>query len=95
MAGTLTLATDPDELAVLRMPLTPQESQRLVQLGLDATTALEASLLVWEPGERECSVALPMRSIASRRYEASPSLVAGHGRGPASDLVRDVKRGSL
>jgi Xaa-Pro aminopeptidase len=53
----LRLASDADELARLRMPLTADESERLRVLGLDTATALETALRDWHPAERECDLA--------------------------------------
>jgi Xaa-Pro aminopeptidase len=57
LTGERKLLTDTAELAVLRMPLTDEESEKLGVLGHDCATALESALRTWRPDERECELA--------------------------------------
>ena len=77
-AGGLRLATGPDELAALRMPLTPMEAERLSVLGRDTATVLEAAMADWHPSERECDVAARISgALEERLIFASVLLVGG------------------
>jgi antitoxin VapB len=77
-AGGLRLASDPAELAVLRMPLTTSEAERQSTLGLETASALEAALHCWHPSERECDVAARIAgALEERLIIASVLLVAG------------------
>lgn len=75
--GGLRLATDPGELAVLRMPLTPEESERLSVLGRDTASALELALLSWHPAERECDVAARIAGALEERLVYPSVLLVG------------------
>jgi antitoxin VapB len=80
-AGGLRLASDPDELAVLRMPLTTLEAERHTILGLDTASALESALHSWHPSERECDVAGRIAAaLEERLIFPSVLLVGGAGR---------------
>ncbi|MGA3354885.1 MAG: hypothetical protein ABSD85_17135 [Acidimicrobiales bacterium] len=46
-----------DRLAALRMPLVPQEHNRLAVLGSDCANALEGALRAWTPDQKETEVA--------------------------------------
>jgi Xaa-Pro dipeptidase len=76
-AGKLQLASDPDELAVLRMPLTTREAERLALLGLDTASALEAALHSWHPSERECDVAARIAGALEERLILPSVLLVG------------------
>jgi len=76
-AGGLGLAADPDELAALRMPLTPLESERQCILGRDTATALESALLSWHPSERECDVAARIAAALEERLIYPSVLLVG------------------
>jgi Xaa-Pro dipeptidase len=45
-----------DELALLRLPLLPDEQERLRELGRDAAEALEHALRAFRPGERDTDI---------------------------------------
>jgi Xaa-Pro dipeptidase len=76
-AGRLRLAADPSELAALRMPLTPNESERLGVLGRDTATALESALRAWRPGERECDLAARIAGALEERLVYPSVLLVG------------------
>lgn len=76
-AGGLRLASDPEELAALRMPLTPLESERLSVLGRDTASALESALLCWHPSERECDVAARIAGALEERLVYPSVLLVG------------------
>jgi Xaa-Pro dipeptidase len=76
-AGSLRLASDPDELAVLRMPLTTFEAERHGKLGLDTASALEAALHSWHPSERECDVAARIAAALEERLIFPSVLLVG------------------
>jgi antitoxin VapB len=76
-AGQLRLAADPDELAALRMPLTPFESERLSVLGRDTATALESALRAWHPAERECDLAARIAGALEERLVYPSVLLVG------------------
>jgi antitoxin VapB len=92
LAGSGRLATDgggagvavPDELAALRLPLTPEEADRLTALGADCAAALEGTLRGWQPTERECDLAARISAALEQRLIAvSVLLVGGAKRRPA------------
>jgi len=69
---------EPDGLAGLRLPLTPQESARLAAMGPDCAEALEGALRDWQPAERECDLAARIAAaLEKRRLLASLILVGG------------------
>lgn len=76
-AGGLQLATDPGELAALRLPLTPDESERLSVLGQACATALEAALRTWHPAERECDLAARIAGALEERLIFPSVLLVG------------------
>lgn len=76
-AGGLRLAADPDLLARLRLPLTPEESERLSVLGRDTASALESALLSWHPAERECDVAARIAGAMEERLVYPSVLLVG------------------
>jgi Xaa-Pro aminopeptidase len=45
-----------DDLVELRLPLGPEEQERLAALALDATAALEEALRQWKPGELDVEI---------------------------------------
>jgi Xaa-Pro dipeptidase len=71
----------PAELAQLRLPLTPQEANRLEALGADCAVALEGALRCWQPTERECDLAARIAAALEQRLILpSVLLVGGAGR---------------
>jgi Xaa-Pro aminopeptidase len=86
LTGRARLASDghgpgtpvPDALAALRLPLTPQEADRLAALGPECAEALEGALRDWRPAERECELAARIAAaLEERRLLASLILVGG------------------
>jgi len=68
----------PGELAALRMPLTPEEADRLDELGAECAAALEGALRDWEPAQRECDLAARIaEALEQRRILPSVLLVGG------------------
>ena len=69
---------EPEALAGLRLPLTPQEADRLASLGPECAEALEGALRDWRPSERECDLAARIAAaLEERRLLASLILVGG------------------
>jgi antitoxin VapB len=67
-----------DALAGLRLPLTPQEGDRLAALGPECAEALEGAVREWRPAERECELAARIAAaLEERRLLASLILVGG------------------
>jgi Xaa-Pro aminopeptidase len=67
-----------DDLAALRLPLTPQETHRLAALGPECARALEGVLRDWVPPERECELAARIAAaLEERRILAFLVLVGG------------------
>jgi antitoxin VapB len=67
-----------DALAGLRLPLTPQEGDRLAALGTECAEALEGAVREWRPAERECELAARIAAaLEERRLLASLILVGG------------------
>jgi Xaa-Pro dipeptidase len=74
----------PAALAELRLPLTPEEADRLEALGADCAAALESVLRSWLPTERECDLAARIAAALEQRLILpSVLLVGGSRRRPA------------
>jgi len=67
----------PAALGALRMPLTPQEAERLDRLGADSAAALEGALRDWQPAERECELAARIAAALERRLVLPSVLLVG------------------
>jgi Xaa-Pro dipeptidase len=67
----------PAELAQLRLPLTPQEANRLEELGADCAVALESALRCWQPTERECDLAARIAAALEQRLILPSVLLVG------------------
>jgi len=66
------------DLGGLRLPLTPQEGDRLAALGPECALALEGALRDWVPSERECELAARIAAaLEERSILASLILVGG------------------
>jgi Xaa-Pro dipeptidase len=70
-------AARPAELAQLRLPLTPQEANRLEELGADCAVALEGALRCWQPTERECDLAARIAAALEQRLILPSVLLVG------------------
>jgi Xaa-Pro aminopeptidase len=67
----------PADLAQLRLPLTPQEANRLEELGADCAVALEGTLRGWQPTERECDLAARIAAALEQRLILPSVLLVG------------------
>ena len=66
-----------DELALLRLPLLPDERSRLRELGRDAAEALEESLRAFRPGERDIEIQARIAGALERRGALAVCLIVG------------------
>jgi Xaa-Pro dipeptidase len=63
--------------ASLRMPLVPEEAERLAALGADTARALEGAMRAWHPGERECDLAARIAAALEQRLIFPSVLLVG------------------
>jgi Xaa-Pro dipeptidase len=66
-----------DELALLRLPLLPDEQRRMRELGRDAAAALEESLRAFRPGERDIEIQARVADALERRGALAVCLIVG------------------
>jgi Xaa-Pro dipeptidase len=67
------------ELALVRLPLSPDEQDELRALGADAATAVENALRSWTPGDLDTSVAANIAHRLELDGAEAPVLLVGSG----------------
>ena len=66
-----------EELAALRLTLSPAEQEDLRELGTDTAAALEESLMAWRPGERDLDIQGRVAELLESRGADAPVLIVG------------------